>query len=106
MRFKCLVVFNSKFLLHVFIFYRFRRLSIIDISGVLTFFDLDTRITDPSGNEIIGEHLKFERKDVWDMKWAEVFITHLIVPMSDNIPFKLVGVLFFLNIIIPISGQL
>ncbi len=48
-----------------------RRLAIIDISGVLTFFDLDTRVTDPSGNEVIGEHLKFERKDVWDMKWAE-----------------------------------
>ena len=50
----------------------FRRLAIIDISGVLTFYDLDTRVTDPSGSEIIGEHLKFERKDVWDMKWAEV----------------------------------
>ncbi|WAR17526.1 WDR35-like protein [Mya arenaria] len=47
------------------------RLAIIDISGVLTFFDLDTRMTDPDGKEVIGEHLKFERKDVWDMKWAE-----------------------------------
>ena len=35
------------------------RLSIIDISGVLTFFDIDTRITDPDGKEIVGEHLKF-----------------------------------------------
>jgi hypothetical protein len=50
----------------------FSRLSIIDISGVLTFFDIDTRITDPDGKEIVGEHLKFERKDVWDMRWAEV----------------------------------
>ncbi|KAK3766441.1 hypothetical protein RRG08_056115 [Elysia crispata] len=47
------------------------RVSIIDIAGVLTFFDLDTRVTDPDGREVIGEHLKFERKDVWDMKWAE-----------------------------------
>ncbi|CAG2226168.1 IFT121 [Mytilus edulis] len=47
------------------------RLSIIDISGVLTFFDIDTRITDTDGKEVVGEHLKFERKDVWDMKWAE-----------------------------------
>ncbi|KAK3580220.1 hypothetical protein CHS0354_012747 [Potamilus streckersoni] len=47
------------------------RLSIIDISGVLTFFDLDTKITDQDGKETVGEHLKFERKDVWDMKWAE-----------------------------------
>ena len=52
----------------------FRRLAIIDISGVLTFYDLDTRVTDPSGSEIIGEHLKFERKDVWDMRWAEVIV--------------------------------
>ena len=21
---------------------------------------------------VVGEHLKFERKDVWDMKWADV----------------------------------
>ncbi|ELT97636.1 hypothetical protein CAPTEDRAFT_160931 [Capitella teleta] len=47
------------------------RLSIIDIAGVLTFYDLDVRVTDPNGQEVIGEHLKFERKDVWDMKWAE-----------------------------------
>lgn len=50
----------------------FSRLAIIDISGVLTFFDLDTRITDQDGKEIVGEQLKFERKDVWDMRWAEV----------------------------------
>ncbi|XP_053382408.1 WD repeat-containing protein 35-like isoform X3 [Mercenaria mercenaria] len=47
------------------------RLAIIDISGVLTFFDLDTKMTDQDGKEVIGEHLKFERKDVWDMRWAE-----------------------------------
>ena len=48
------------------------RLAIIDIAGVLTFFDLDTRVTDPDGREVVGEQLNFERKDVWDMKWAEV----------------------------------
>ncbi|XP_059152704.1 WD repeat-containing protein 35-like isoform X2 [Physella acuta] len=47
------------------------RVAIIDIAGVLTFFDLDSRVTDSDGREVIGEHLKFERKDVWDMKWAE-----------------------------------
>lgn len=47
------------------------RLAIIDISGVLSFFDLDTKMTDQDGKEVIGEHLKFERKDVWDMRWAE-----------------------------------
>lgn len=31
------------------------------------------RKTDPQKNEnVVGEHLKFERKDVWDMKWADV----------------------------------
>lgn len=47
------------------------RLAIIDISGVLSFFNLDTKTTDESGNQSQpGELLKFERKDVWDMKWA------------------------------------
>lgn len=37
---------------------------------MLTFLDLEARYTDDSGQQIIGEQLKFERKDVWDMKWA------------------------------------
>jgi WD repeat-containing protein 35 len=42
----------------------FRLLSIIDVTGLLQFLDLDgTR-----GKE--GDLVKFERKDVWDMKWA------------------------------------
>ena len=55
-----------------FPFYFPSRLAIIDIAGVLTFFELDTRVTDPDGREVVGEQLNFERKDVWDMKWAEV----------------------------------
>lgn len=47
----------------------YRRLSIIDISGILTFFDLDSK--DVSGKEIKGEQLSIERKDVWNMKWAD-----------------------------------
>eukprot|EP00057_Strongylocentrotus_purpuratus_P012812 XP_011667286.1 PREDICTED: WD repeat-containing protein 35 isoform X1 [Strongylocentrotus purpuratus] len=47
------------------------RLAIIDIAGILTFFDLDTKWVNPEGQEIIGQPLQFERKDVWDMKWAE-----------------------------------
>ncbi|XP_032285942.1 WD repeat-containing protein 35 isoform X6 [Phoca vitulina] len=47
------------------------RLAIIDISGVLTFLDLDARVTDSTGQQVIGELLKLERKDVWDMKWAK-----------------------------------
>ncbi|PNJ11544.1 WDR35 isoform 5 [Pongo abelii] len=47
------------------------RLAIIDISGVLTFFDLDARVTDSTGQPVVGELLKLERRDVWDMKWAK-----------------------------------
>uniref|UniRef100_A0A2K5RB88 WD repeat-containing protein 35 n=2 Tax=Cebus imitator TaxID=2715852 RepID=A0A2K5RB88_CEBIM len=47
------------------------RLAIIDISGVLTFFDLDARVMDSTGQQVVGELLKLERKDVWDMKWAK-----------------------------------
>ncbi|NXW58812.1 WDR35 protein, partial [Eurystomus gularis] len=47
------------------------RLAIIDLSGVLTFFDLDTRVVNSAGEQVIGEQLKLERKDVWDMKWAK-----------------------------------
>lgn len=65
---------------NLFSLYRSSRLSIIDISGVLMFFDLDTRITDSDGKEVVGEHMKFERKDVWDMRWAEVsFYWNMII---------------------------
>ncbi|XP_058282761.1 WD repeat-containing protein 35 isoform X1 [Hylobates moloch] len=47
------------------------RLAIIDISGVLTFFDLDARVMDSTGQQVVGELLKLERRDVWDMKWAK-----------------------------------
>ena len=49
------------------------RLAIIDIAGVLTLLDLEVRAsTDNStGNQAsAGDPSKFERKDVWDMKWA------------------------------------
>ncbi|XP_073481441.1 WD repeat-containing protein 35 isoform X2 [Aquarana catesbeiana] len=46
------------------------RLAIIDLSGVLTFLDLEATNSYDTGKQTIGEQLKFERKDVWDMKWA------------------------------------
>uniref|UniRef100_A0A4W5N0P7 WD repeat-containing protein 35 n=1 Tax=Hucho hucho TaxID=62062 RepID=A0A4W5N0P7_9TELE len=49
------------------------RLAIIDISGVLTFLDLEVRSSsdDGSGSQAgTGDPSKFERKDVWDMQWA------------------------------------
>ncbi|XP_010877761.2 WD repeat-containing protein 35 isoform X1 [Esox lucius] len=49
------------------------RLAIIDISGVLTFLDLEVRLSsaDGAGSQAgSGDPSKFERKDVWDMQWA------------------------------------
>jgi hypothetical protein len=37
-------------------------MSIIDINGILSFFDLDIRKPDGSGKLVVGEHLAYERK--------------------------------------------
>jgi WD repeat-containing protein 35 len=48
------------------------RLAIIDMGGILSFFDFEAKKLDmKTGHEELGEQLKFERKDVWDMKWAD-----------------------------------
>lgn len=39
---------------------------------IFMYDDQDTTTT----NGEKGEHLSFERKDVWDMKWAEVMNYH------------------------------
>eukprot|EP00050_Salpingoeca_kvevrii_P018636 m.76510 g.76510 ORF g.76510 m.76510 type:complete len:1153 (+) comp8114_c0_seq1:167-3625(+) len=48
------------------------RVAIIDISGVLSFFDPSvTRVNPETGETEYGEHnTSFERKDVWDFRWA------------------------------------
>lgn len=46
------------------------RLAVTDLSGVLTFLDLEPRAADSAGQPGAGAQLKLERKDVWDMKWA------------------------------------
>lgn len=55
------------------------RLAVIDIAGVLSLLDLEARSSassssppdDAAGNQAAaGDPSKFERKDVWDMKWA------------------------------------
>lgn len=46
------------------------RMAIIDINGILSFFDLDTKRTDASGAVVTGEHLEYERKDAWDMLFS------------------------------------
>lgn len=41
------------------------------MTGVLTFLDIDPRGSgDAEGGTSPGDPSKFERKDVWDMKWA------------------------------------
>ncbi|MCL4131009.1 UNVERIFIED_CONTAM: hypothetical protein GTU68_000378, partial [Idotea baltica] len=47
------------------------RLAIIDITGLLTFMDFNTRGAKEVGDSNMGSMLKFERKDVWDMIWAQ-----------------------------------
>ncbi|GAX81565.1 hypothetical protein CEUSTIGMA_g8993.t1 [Chlamydomonas eustigma] len=44
------------------------KMSVIDINGVLSFFDLTAKGGTPGTQ---GEHLAFERKDAWDMRWAD-----------------------------------
>ncbi|EGD73851.1 WD repeat-containing protein 35 [Salpingoeca rosetta] len=49
------------------------RLAVLDIDGILTFFDPEVKRTNPETGAIqYGEHISsFERKDVWDMRWAD-----------------------------------
>ncbi|GFH32715.1 WD_REPEATS_REGION domain-containing protein, partial [Haematococcus lacustris] len=42
-------------------------MSVIDINGVLSFYDLQVK----GQGSTQGEHLSFERKDAWDMRWAD-----------------------------------
>ncbi|XP_053476198.1 WD repeat-containing protein 35 isoform X1 [Ictalurus furcatus] len=48
------------------------RLAVIDMTGVLTFLDVDPRASSGEAEDgaSAGDPSKFERKDVWDMKWA------------------------------------
>uniref|UniRef100_A0A6A7G3L3 WD repeat-containing protein 35 n=4 Tax=Hirondellea gigas TaxID=1518452 RepID=A0A6A7G3L3_9CRUS len=46
------------------------RLAIIDITGLMTLMDLDSKTNNAGGSEGLGDVLKFERKDVWDVCWA------------------------------------
>ena len=50
------------------------RFSIIDINGVLSFFDMDAENTTGQnmgmGKPGTGEHLANERKEVWSVMWS------------------------------------
>lgn len=51
----------------------FSRLAIIDIAGVMTLLDLEAGASSDDARRAqlpAGDPCKFERKDVWDMKWA------------------------------------
>ena len=49
------------------------RLAVLDIDGVLTFFDPEVKRTNPETGAVqYGEVVEnFERKDVWDIRWAD-----------------------------------
>lgn len=47
------------------------RLLVIDIAGILIMYDLEATSTDANRREVLGQQLNFDRKDVWDMKWAD-----------------------------------
>ena len=43
-------------------------MKFVNYSGILKFYDLDKKVDDKSGDRLVKG---FERKDVWDMKWAD-----------------------------------
>jgi len=62
------------------------RMSVIDINGLLTLYDVEVKPSSPSNRmgsesndrkgangrteEVLGTQLEFDRKDVWNMRWA------------------------------------
>ena len=50
------------------------KLGVLDINGVFSIFDFDSRTNDveqENRNSKVGRKLQVERRDVWDVKWAE-----------------------------------
>lgn len=46
------------------------KFSIIDINGILSFYDLEANSPTAGGRGPIGEHLATERKEVWSVIWS------------------------------------
>lgn len=46
------------------------RFSIIDINYCLSLFDMEARSANAMGVPVQGEHLPWERRDVWEVVWA------------------------------------
>lgn len=50
------------------------KLAVIDINGTFSILDLECKVNDADSNALgpqVGKKLMIERKDVWDMCWAE-----------------------------------
>ena len=65
---KIMITFNNLILISYQLIFLFRF-----ILTIFSFFQ-ESKVSDQSGRDQYGEHLKFERKDAWDMKWADVII--------------------------------
>jgi hypothetical protein len=50
------------------------KFSIIDINGILSFYDFEAAGTNPAAargaQQMKGEHLSTERKEVWSIIWS------------------------------------
>ena len=46
------------------------KFSIIDINGILSFYDLEITASGSASKGVIGEHLTAERKEVWSIIWS------------------------------------
>jgi WD repeat-containing protein 35 len=58
------------------------KFAIIDINNVLSLFDLEARNVDATGATVQGEHLAFERKDVW--------VRNLYAPAAARLQYRLI----------------
>jgi len=50
------------------------RMSVIDVNGILTFIEVEPvgeTMVSSADNPVGGRVLDFERKDIWDLKWAD-----------------------------------
>jgi len=52
--------------------------SIIDTSAVLTIFDMKAQTIPASGPPTVGEHLGFERRDIWVSNSPSLFLSHIL----------------------------
>jgi WD repeat-containing protein 35 len=61
------------------------RFAIVDIGNVLSFYDMEARSVGPGGSTTIGEHLTFERRDVWVSEHIFMYCCRLVVLTSSHV---------------------